>query len=589
MQNIKTPGVYIQEISKLPASVAPVATAIPAFVGYTKKRVRNREDIPKNTPIQVASLLEYEEIFGGAFEEPYVVTLEPDADDSEETEISITPEENELSPYLMHHCLRLYFGNGGGKCWIVSVGDGYEDDLGNVEILKDDLVEGLDALAQEDEPTVLVVPEAVKLNDTHRKTLHDAMLGQCEMLKDRFALFDVLVEDNNNSDDDAEVFRDNEVGMEALKYGAAYYPSLKTTIRRSYNAADVTITDNRGGSGLGRFHERTLQTIADGITSKQGEVKILSLDDIEDQNVLTINGYSFTFFEQGAGDIEIEETQAAMRDEIAKVLNEFEDEGGNSIFNTETEAYSGKVIIDLAENVEDRSTLDISFEGNPDAIGITIRSIIQLEPDKTLYNRIASDLDKKRLTLYPSAAMAGVYARVDRNRGVWKAPANVSLNLVRKPSVILTDEEQAVLNVDASTGKSINAIRSFHGKGTIIWGARTLAGNDNEWRYIPVRRFFIFIEESIKKATEPVVFEPNNANTWARTRAMIENFLTGLWRDGALAGATPEEAFFVKVGLGETMSANDILEGRLIIDIGIAAVRPAEFIILQFMHKLQES
>ncbi|MEX0930006.1 MAG: phage tail sheath C-terminal domain-containing protein [Balneolales bacterium] len=106
---------------------------------------------------------------------------------------------------------------------------------------------------------------------------------------------------------------------------------------------------------------------------------------------------------------------------------------------------------------------------------------------------------------------------------------------------------------------------------------------------MPLRRLFIFIEESIKKATGPVVFEPNVANTWARSRSMIESFLSDLWREGALAGATPEEAFFVSIGLGETMSANDVLNGRLIIDIGLAAVRPAEFIVLQFMHKLQES
>jgi hypothetical protein len=153
----------------------------------------------------------------------------------------------------------------------------------------------------------------------------------------------------------------------------------------------------------------------------------------------------------------------------------------------------------------------------------------------------------------------------------------------------VSHDQQADLNVDATSGKSINAIRTFTGKGTLVWGARTLAGNDNEWRYIPVRRLYIFIEESVKKATEFVVFEPNDANTWLRAKTMIENFLSKLWRDGALAGAKPEEAFFVRVGLGQTMSAQDILEGRLIIEIGLAAVRPAEFIILKFSHKLQES
>jgi phage tail sheath protein FI len=153
----------------------------------------------------------------------------------------------------------------------------------------------------------------------------------------------------------------------------------------------------------------------------------------------------------------------------------------------------------------------------------------------------------------------------------------------------VSHDQQADLNVDATSGKSINAIRTFTGRGTLVYGARTLAGNDNEWRYIPVRRLYIFIEESVKKATEFVVFEPNDANTWLRAKTMIENFLSKLWRDGALAGAKPEEAFFVRVGLGQTMSAQDILEGRLIIEIGLAAVRPAEFIILKFSHKLQES
>ena len=145
------------------------------------------------------------------------------------------------------------------------------------------------------------------------------------------------------------------------------------------------------------------------------------------------------------------------------------------------------------------------------------------------------------------------------------------------------------MNVDTVAGKSINAIRSFTGKGTLVWGGRTLAGNDNEWRYISVRRFFNMAEESIKKATEQFVSEPNDKNTWVRVKAMITNFLTAQWRAGALAGSTPEKAFYVNIGLGETMTAIDILEGNMIVEIGMAVVRPAEFIILKFSHKMQEA
>ena len=185
--------------------------------------------------------------------------------------------------------------------------------------------------------------------------------------------------------------------------------------------------------------------------------------------------------------------------------------------------------------------------------------------------------------------MAGVYAATDTNRGVWKAPANVSVAVVIEPTVKLDNATQDSLNVDSTSGKSINALRAFAGKGTLVWGARTLDGNSNEWRYVNVRRFFNMVEESVKKSTYWAVFETNDANTWVKVRGMIENYLTQKWREGALAGATVKEAFFVKCGLGTTMIAQDILEGRMNVEIGMAVVRPAEFIILKFSHKLQTS
>jgi len=190
--------------------------------------------------------------------------------------------------------------------------------------------------------------------------------------------------------------------------------------------------------------------------------------------------------------------------------------------------------------------------------------------------------------LLPAAtAVVGKYAEVDNTRGVWKAPANIGIDFAIRPEKLVTHKEQETLNVDTVAGKSINVIRSFVGRGpAIIWGARTLAGNDNEWRYISVRRFFNMVEESTKNATEQFVFEPNDRNTWIRVKSMIENYLSQQWKAGALMGTTPREAFFVKVGLGETMTELDIWEGRMIVEIGLAVVRPAEFIILRFMHKM---
>lgn len=201
---------------------------------------------------------------------------------------------------------------------------------------------------------------------------------------------------------------------------------------------------------------------------------------------------------------------------------------------------------------------------------------------------IAKISEKLSPVLPPSAAIAGIYARVDASRGVWKAPANVSVHGVHDLTTKITDQDQGAMNIDPMSGKSVNAIRAFQGKGFLVWGARTLAGNDNEWRYVSVRRLFITIEESARKATAKFVFEPNDDNTWVKLRTMLENYLILLWKQGALAGSKAEHAFYVRCGLNQTMTAQDILEGKLIVEMGLAAVRPAEFIVLRLSHKMQE-
>ncbi|CAM1345306.1 phage tail sheath C-terminal domain-containing protein [Tenacibaculum amylolyticum] len=262
--------------------------------------------------------------------------------------------------------------------------------------------------------------------------------------------------------------------------------------------------------------------------------------------------------------------------------------GSNSIFDNVVSTFGTlrTAIIDdpATVNILENIALDTN---NGELHGRDLASIEQL--DNATYHQILAEIDAMPLPLPPSSTMAGIYAKVDADRGVWKAPANVSLNYVIEPTVQISHDDQKDLNVDTVAGKSVNAIRAFAGKGNLVWGARTLAGNDNEWRYVSVRRFFNMAEESIKKATEQFVFEPNNKNTWVRVKAMVDNFLTQQWRAGALAGPTPEKAFYVSVGLGETMTAQDILEGNMIIEIGMAVVRPAEFIILKFSHKMQEA
>jgi phage tail sheath protein FI len=443
MPTYRTPGVYVEEISTLPPSVAEVATAIPAFIGYTATS-RAKDATADVDVAQCSTLLEYELRFGKPDPTPF------EADENG----NIKPLADPMPAWPMWYALNMYYKNGGGRCYVVSIGNHAAD------VSKARFEAGLKALEREDEPTLIVMPEAVSLSQADFGDLCQQALAQCKKLGDRFAILDV-------KDDNVAASRES-YGADNLAYGAAYYPYLRTSLTHAYDETLVTV-----GSGTGT---KTLASLKDSKT-------------------------------------------------------------GNT----------------------------------------------------ALYNQIKKNLAEQRVDLPPSAAIAGVYARVDRERGVWKAPANVGLMSSIAPAVQVTHDEQETLNVEPTSGKSINAIRSFPGRGTLIWGARTLAGNDNEWRYIPVRRLFIMIEESAKKSTAFAVFEPNDATTWLKVKGMLESYLYGLWEQGALQGATPEAAYYVNVGLGKTMSPQDVLEGRMIVEIGIAAVRPAEFIVLRFSHKMAEA
>jgi phage tail sheath protein FI len=681
----KTPGVYVTEITTFPPSVVPVETAIPAFIGYTEKAVDAGGTTLRFVPTRITSLLEFETSFGADFlPAAYDVTL----DTANANAIgSVTPRDaasNERHYYL-YGCLRHFYANGGGPCYIVSVGS-YSDapELGNTTTPAG-LLGGLARLERFDEPTLLVFPDGVTLSASNLGSLQVAALAQSEKLQDRFVIMDLrqgFLAASLASNPIAS-FR-QEVGISNLKYGAAYYPWVRTIYRPAVHFRHLHLLDTASAPIPNATLDQLTQDAAtDALVPAVRAADATVMTVVNAVNISSMAGPSSLSLNRG--------NFPQLANHFAALLGLLHQSGAATPAATIRQVFSNLLLlpraIALAFQTLDTATLPneldqavtqlrqdtelvtaivrlIALEKNTDVMGsvsptrtvadvessyaalnttgwitphvdiaaipastdalaganeretaLNAASVLQApfdklaaailavfaaaefladEAEKQLFDRhpvfrdVAEQV-KRTMSLLPiSGAVAGVYAAVDRTRGVWKAPANVALVDVSGPAVKINDAAQADLNVN-STGKSVNAIRAFTGKGTLVWGARTLAGNDNEWRYISVRRFFNMAEESIKKATEPFVFEPNDANTWVRVRAMIENFLTVQWRQGALAGATPVQAFYVKVGLGETMTAQDILEGRMIVEVGMAVVRPAEFIILKFAHKMQVS
>ncbi|MFY0630361.1 MAG: phage tail sheath subtilisin-like domain-containing protein [Flavobacteriaceae bacterium] len=636
MTAYKTPGVYVEEIVKFPPSVAQVETAIPAFIGYTEKAEKKNGDSLALTPTRISSLLEYETYFGKPLKEDSISVTMADklVNGAAERTYSVS-KPSSPKPFLMYYSLQMYFANGGGPCYIVSV-DQYGVALNPPTLVsKADLDKGLAKIRKEDEPTLLLFPDATNMGNTDDFfALYNDALTQCNELQDRFTIIDTETDDDETETPVDDLRNKISNDKDYVKYGAAYYPFLETILDYHYDEAEVTIAHTQDVDVILTDDLTTAQDAAAAVTPMVASTATLvtTLTSIdfgtnakavtEEPNITNAVQAIVTALDAvvTAATPAVTAANTAGATTEGAALNTALTSSGAALLTLKTEltnqltaisnapldgsivkaaanasvtavATIGTVIQDIVDLIDPAITNAISaaIAANPipSLNGLKLNAVEGI--DNAAYNTIKAEINAMPMVLPPSCAMAGIYARVDEDRGVWKAPANVSLNYVIKPTLQISHDDQKSLNVDTVAGKSINAIRSFTGKGVLVWGARTLAGNDNEWRYISVRRFFNMAEESVKKATEQFVFEPNDKNTWVRVKAMISNFLTSQWRAGALAGPTPDKAFYVNIGLGETMTAQDILEGNMIVEIGMAVVRPAEFIILRFSHKMQEA
>lgn len=493
MTVMKTPGVYVVEKSVFPNSVVEVATAVPAFIGYTQMALNGARSL-LGVPWKISSIGEFQQYFGKQPNYVFKVdTAGVSAVSGSDQSIEDTLKLVRISwadKFSFYQNLKLFFENGGGSCYIVSVGS-YTDELN-----RDALIRGLAALLKEQEPTMVVVPEAVNLMEKECYDVFNAVLSHCGSMQNRVAILDIFqgYKDRNDSGGDVVSRFREQIIAPFFSYGACYYPWLNSSVVSS------------------------------------GELSFLNIQKGD------LAGFKAALKLSAAGD-------------LLTAINQMG-----------TELSDG-------EGVELHQLL---FKGSE------------------FYRAVMMGMLSK-LNLMPTAsAMAGIYSLIDHAHDVWKAPANVGLSGVISTAVNISNDGQQDLNVPLD-GKAINAIRYFIGQGIKVWGARTLDGNSSDWRYIHVRRTMIMLEQSIKYAAKSFVFESNTANTWVILRSMIANFLIGVWKRGGLAGAVPEDAFIVRVGLGETMTAEDILEGVMRITVLVAISRPAEFIEITFQQQMQKS
>ena len=551
----KTPGVYVTEIPAFPPSAVGVDTAIPAFVGYTQwAEAGGRPAF--GTPIPIASIDEFHTFFGGPPKSIFNFDEGTEQDfDVRSAGIDVTGKTTASVPSfkkltragqvgLLYQSLSLFYANGGGRCFIVSVGP-YAEAVDSKK-----LEAGVRALEDQAGPTMLLVPDLSLLapdaaNPWAVPGFRDvavAMLNQCQKKQDRVALLDVVhaqsITRSSSSQDVANAilqFR-ADVDHEFRNYGIAYFPHLNTSLVRPTDL-DYTWFEPSG--------------LQDFVLNEARKLFPNPEDD-------------------------------AVTSAIVAVKKDFAENKTESTKSVES-------ALDALKTTNDQAAqkLDFLYHSFYQPVPVKTRdqNLINAFPAlKQLYGSAARTLNR----LPASAAMAGVMTFTDTARGVWNAPANIALTAVEAPAVVINDDTQGDLNKPLD-GKAINVIREFIGRGPVVWGARTLDGNSNDYRYIQIRRTLIYIEQSVKVAMQPFLFAPNDGKTWVNVTSMISNFLQDLWAKGGLMGATSKEAFSVDCGLGSTMTDRDVLEGYMVVRVLLQMIRPAEFIELTFKQKMENA
>ena len=585
--NRSTPNVYITEIDAFGTSIVGVPTGVPIFIGYTQfASDPTTGQSLYNKPVQISSMSEYANYFGGAAVQGFTIAPPPPAPTTGSGTKAVTvtpsfwantsaisgstapstPPTPTLNPFMLapvtvgaqfnlYWQLRLFYANGGGDCYIVSAGSYWTGEnpltatdaaaLGaptNKIALGDPdndpaaggLLVGLGAAEYAKGPTMTVIPEACQLFNPNAgptgdpyadyATLIGNMLEQAARLQDRVAIIDLPGCMSANTIQSLGDAQDNlATALAPYIANASYGAAYAPALNTSIvSSSDILFTN------------------------------LLSDDNSLINNILTTQAVMLYSGKQ----------LASVQQAIAAA---FPVTGGANTF-----VASG-----------DAGTPPVSVATSAGALSVDNLLLNTLPIFAHIEQLIANTMN----VAPPSGAIAGVRNKSDVQTGVWNAPANIALASVVSPLYNMSDAEQGGFNVPTN-GQAIDIIRAQPGRGNVVWGARTLDGNSQDYRYIQVRRTLIYIEQTIKLALQSYVFAANDALTWTNVTSSISAFLTGLWQQGGLMGAKSSDAFTVNCGLGATMTAQDVLNGYMVVAVTLQMIHPAEFIELTFTQTM---
>lgn len=574
MAEYLSPGVYVEEFDSGSVPMQGVSTSTAGFIGLAEKGpVQGR-------PVLITSVAEFRRKFGGYLSE------------------------NEFGNYrYLAYAVDQFFANGGSRCYVGRVVPHGSKEATNIidaeerQILK---IKAKNPGIWGNHISIIIAPstkvknqavEMIEESDGNKKYRlkngRDFQKGDIIVFNDGVSkVYNKVTKVDGNVVEFQEPFEQNVVDTNLLPQKIISLCSINIEIKYD------DIVEN--------FDFVTLNVeSSDFITKKLAKSELVDIEvTVGDEVVSPFQSISNQ--EEGIYRISLNEGSNGLTNKIDSGVFIGEDKGPGKRTGIQAFVDNTEVSIIAVPGVTDPN-VQMSLVAHCENSGSRF-AVLDIPRDKTTVNDVLTHrdmfdtdyaamyhpwievfdpLDKKNTFIPPSGSVVGIYARTDQGRGVHKAPANEVVNTCVGLDFEYTAGEQDVLNP-----KGVNLIRRFVGQGIRVWGARTATSNPM-WRYINVRRLFIYLEESIKVNTNWVVFEPNDELLWVRVKRTIEVFLNNVWRSGALAGSTASEAFFVEIGRS-TMTKDDIDNGRLVCVIGVAPVKPAEFVVIRITQKTGE-